>query len=224
MRKFSLKFRQSVESAHISRWITNVMSRGVLDLDLDTRTREENINLPLEIFTCKTIVRLKIGSLIEIAKDASLPALKSLFLHCVWFSGREVETYISACHVLEELTILGETNWGSEQCRKVSCPTLERLTLHCKSSQGSKVSRRITFDTPNLAYLQYRDYVADEYPIVHFGSFVEAMLTLDSMRSISNPKNLIKGLRNVEIFQVQDPVRVYSSSILVGPFDHEFVF
>ena len=59
----------------------NVLIRGILDLDLDTLTKDV-ITMPLEIFTCKTIVKLKLGSLVKFAmvpENAYLPSLKTLF-------------------------------------------------------------------------------------------------------------------------------------------------
>ncbi|EFH54512.1 predicted protein [Arabidopsis lyrata subsp. lyrata] len=71
----------------------------------------------------------------------------------------------------------------------------------------------ITFDTPSLVFLEYVDFVPDEYPFVNFDSLVEAKLDLvltvhhtwngeliiDSDNISSNPTNLLKGLKNVQI-------------------------
>ncbi|KAJ0254602.1 hypothetical protein HA466_0104950 [Hirschfeldia incana] len=191
-----MKIRRSVEPAHINRWMINVLSRGILDLDLDILTIDM-ITMPLEIFTCKTIVNLKLGSLVEVAmvpENATLPSLKTLFLSFVRFSGCKFEALLFACPVLEELTLLG-CPLVARQCLTISCTTLKRLTLSCKGSIASTVPWSLSIDTPRLAYLNYRGYIGDEYPIMNLHSLVEAKLSLESRGSHNerNPMNLFKG-------------------------------
>lgn len=157
IKRFSMKIRQSVEPAHINRWMINVLIRGILDLDLDLDTLTKDvITMPLEIFTCKTIVKLKLGSLVKFAmvpENAYLPSLKTLFLFRVRFSGFEFEALLSACPVLEELTLLG-CPWYARQCLTISCTTLERLTLSCKGAISYSLPWSFSFDTSRLAYCQ----------------------------------------------------------------------
>ncbi|KAG7566524.1 F-box-like domain superfamily [Arabidopsis suecica] len=214
LKKFSLNYRQNVvDSALINPWIRNVLSRGVLDLlDIDIITKSE-FSLPLEVFSCKTLVKLKLGKGFVIAmvpENASLPSLKTLFLDCVRFydhqHGCSFEALVSACHVLEEISIVGEHWEHWKWCRTVSSPTLQRLTIDCEGSNDSIRSdfRSITFDTPSLVYLKYSGFVSDKYPIVNLDALVEVKLTL-ALRKIphnGNPTNLIKGLRNVEIMDL----------------------
>lgn len=183
----------------------NVLIRGILDLDLDTLTKDV-ITMPLQIFTCKTIVKLKLGSLVKFAmvpENAYLPSLKTLFFFRVRFSGCEFEALLSACPVLEELTLLG-CPWYARQCLTISCTTLERLTLSCKGAIAYSLPWSFSFDTPRLAYLNYHGYIGDEYPIVNLHSLVEAKLSLEYRGSPNegNPMNLIEGLRNVEVLDL----------------------
>lgn len=214
LKKFSLKYRQNVvDSALINPWIRNVLSRGVLDLlHIDIITKSE-FSLPLEVFSCKTLVKLKLGKGFGIAmvpENASLPALKTLFLDCVRFydhrHGCSFEALVSACHVLEELAIVGEHWEHWKWCRTVSSPTLQRLTIDCEVSNDSIRSdfRSITFDTPSLVYLKYSGFVSDKHPFVNLDALFEVKLTL-ALRKIphnGNPTNLIKGLRNVEVMDL----------------------
>ncbi|KAH0903615.1 hypothetical protein HID58_043118 [Brassica napus] len=158
------------------------------------------------IFTCKTIVKLKLGSLVKFAmvpENAYLPSLKTLFFFRVRFSGCEFEALLSACPVLEELTLLG-CPWYARQCLTISCTTLERLTLSCKGAIAYSLPWSFSFDTPRLAYLNYHGYIGDEYPIVNLHSLVEAKLSLEYRGSPNegNPMNLIEGLRNVEVLDL----------------------
>ncbi|ESQ44194.1 hypothetical protein EUTSA_v10006462mg, partial [Eutrema salsugineum] len=205
VKKFTLFHRHKSDAYRVNRWICDALNRGVSDLDLYLAL-EYSHSFPLEVFSCKTIVKLKLGTLFGIAmvpENASLPALKTLVLGTIAFYGCAFETLLSACPVLKELTVIGNPwdrkHW--EQCRTVSCPTLERLILKCKDSNAP---RTITFDTPKLVYMDYSDYVAYEYPTLILNSLVEAKLSLymGIYTSTSAPTKLINGLRNVEILNL----------------------
>ncbi|KAG7561375.1 F-box domain [Arabidopsis thaliana x Arabidopsis arenosa] len=212
VKEFTLNYHHDVESAHINLWISNVLSRGVLDhLYLHVLARGRT-PLPLAVFTCKTLVKLKLGRgfvIPMVPESASLPALKSLFLDCIRFDnhGYAFEALLSACRVLEQLLIRGMDFEDWEWCRTVSSATLKRLTISCLGFRGfcDADFKSTTFDTPSLTYLDYASFLPDEYPIVNLDSLVEAKLNLMGMRivtNIRNPTNLIKGLRNVEILDL----------------------
>ncbi|XP_010412860.1 PREDICTED: F-box protein At4g22280-like [Camelina sativa] len=205
LKQFTLKHRQqSVDDAtRVNSLICNVLTRGVLDLNLFIAGKS-NYSLPLEFFTCKTIVNLKLGMGFGIGivpESASLPALKTLFLDHVGFSS-DVQALISACHVLEELTIRVDDclHWK----RTISCPTLQRLIITCQAFKACDPYRakRVTFDTPNLSYLEYCDSVSNEYQAVNLDSLVEAKLTFESWTG--NPQDLFNGLRSVKILELSD--------------------
>lgn len=80
----------------------------------------------------------------------------------------------SCCHVLEELVL--KNVYSDIWNRSVSSNTLKRLTLWC--IQNNKNPDCVSFDTPNLDFLKYSDYVAVKYPKVNFGSLVEASIDL----------------------------------------------
>ncbi|KAL1201720.1 F-box protein [Cardamine amara subsp. amara] len=111
IRNISIKCRTSIDTGHVTRWMSDVLKHGVFNLDIDI-IPEEAILVPLEFFTCKTLVHLKLTRDFEafIPEDVCLPSLKTLFLSSIWFYNRHycvLEKLLSACPVLEELTILG---------------------------------------------------------------------------------------------------------------------
>ncbi|XP_018514478.1 F-box protein At4g22280-like [Brassica rapa] len=81
IKKFSLSCRKGYRT---KLWLRDVLHRGGL-LDLDLRLGIADAGLPCEIFTCKTLVELKLTEFCikELPEDASLPALKKLFLKSV---------------------------------------------------------------------------------------------------------------------------------------------
>lgn len=199
--------------------ISSVLKHGVVNVELSLCVGEE-YSLPSEIFTCKTIVALKLefGFYIDPPEKSFLPALETLSLSGVRFNNHcdcAFKRLLSACPVLVEL-VLREMEWEYwKWSRTVSSPTLERLTIKRENFYGFEGSDfgSITFDTPSLVFLEYYDFVPDEYPFVNLDSLVEAKFDLvlmvdhtwkgevvgDSDTSSSNPTNLLKGLKNVQI-------------------------
>ncbi|KAL1207838.1 F-box protein [Cardamine amara subsp. amara] len=207
IRKISIKCRKSIGSGHVTRWMNEVLKRGVTHLVIDVIAHEEAFLVPLEMFTCDTIVELKLARGFEamIPDDVSLPSLKTLFFHSFHFYNTRycvLGKLLSACPVLEELTICGVMTWQSytsHYCRTLSSTTLKKLTMKCI---GQDHFWDMAFDTPSLVYLEYTDLVPREYPVVNLESLVEAKLDLSLYTGISNPTNLIKGLRNVQVLEL----------------------
>ncbi|KAG7550762.1 Leucine-rich repeat 2 [Arabidopsis thaliana x Arabidopsis arenosa] len=196
--------------------LCNVLKRGVLDLELDINVKEDYI-LPFEVFTCKTLVKLKLGCgfVIDILpKNALLPALKTLILDLVRFDssdGCAFTRLLSASPVLEEL-VINRLNWEHwKGSRFVSSPTLKRVTIRRKEWEPEAWTEfeSVSFDTPSLAYLEYKDVIPYGYPTVNLNSIVEARLTLpreveyDWVNRSADPSNLIKGLKNVETLSIK---------------------
>lgn len=69
------------------RWIRDVLNRGGV-LDLDLRLGIDDAHLPSEIFTCKTLVELKLTGFCikELHEDTFLPDFKKLVLKSVQFN------------------------------------------------------------------------------------------------------------------------------------------
>ncbi|CAL9246813.1 unnamed protein product, partial [Arabidopsis halleri] len=92
IRKFTLKCEGHVDSenyAHLNSCIRHVLKLGVMDLELCI-CGENGYSLPLEVFTCKTVNKLKLGTgfvIDVIPKNALLPALETLILDSIRFSG-----------------------------------------------------------------------------------------------------------------------------------------
>ncbi|AEE79854.1 unnamed protein product [Arabidopsis thaliana] len=206
--------------ADLNRFLCNVLKRGVLKLKLDIWvTLDGRYSLPVEVFTCKTLVELELGSILQIdlvPENALLPALKTLIIDAVQFSdqsGCAFQKLLSSCPVLVELRMLN-VQWEHWQwSRRVSSPTLEKLTMNHRYHFGNTYydMEGITFDTPSLTSLKYYDLPPKSYPTVNLDSLVEATISLtlplhhawtgkharrgDTVPSVTN---LIKGLRNVE--------------------------
>ncbi|XP_019102068.1 PREDICTED: F-box/LRR-repeat protein At3g58980-like [Camelina sativa] len=227
IRNFSLKCRKldlRTQYALVNRCLRNVLKRGVLDLKLSIEA-EQGYSLPLEVFTCKTLVKLELGTGFDIdilPENALLPSLKTLILDSVKFYDRcgcAFQKLLSACPVLVEL-VMREVEWEHwKWSRCVSSPTLERLTISHNLLVDEYELESITFNTPSLTYLDYGDFIPEAYSIVNLDSVVEAKLSIiltvehnwngnfirDDALLTGGPTNLIKGLKNVEILNLSSP-------------------
>ncbi|CAA0387390.1 unnamed protein product [Arabidopsis thaliana] len=211
--RFSLNCRNGIDRECIFRWISNVIERGVSDLDLGGNF-VSNRSMPSSVFVSKSLVKLRIRTenctIIDL-EDVFLPKLKTLDLSSIWF--RDGDTcllkLISGCQVLEDLT-MSDLWWDGYWNRSMSSKTLKRLTVHCSDWDRSPGS--ISFDTPNLVYFEYFDLVADKYEVVNFDSLVEASIGLRMRHHqrahasygdlVVNATNLFMGISNVRILQL----------------------
>lgn len=96
-------------------------------------------------------------------------------------------------------------SWDGYWRRFVSSKTLKRLTLYCQEIDSNPFC--VTFDTPNLVYLEYSDHIAEEYKKLNFDSLVEASIGLQMTSvqyehatygdMVGNATDLILGISNV---------------------------
>lgn len=167
-----------VDLARVTGWILNVLGRGVSDLDLSLL----EYPLPSKIFVSKTLVRLKLGPADELSftmatKHVFLPKLKTLYIDSVVFEERGFGfvKLLDGCPVLEELVLMN-IGWENWKFCTVSIKTLKRLTYLSEDTYENPKS--VSFDTPNLVYLEYSDAIAGKYPKVNLSSLVEAHIGL----------------------------------------------
>ncbi|EYU44917.1 hypothetical protein MIMGU_mgv1a025728mg [Erythranthe guttata] len=113
-------------------WITFAVMRGVQRLNLclqDEETFPEH-NLPVSLFTCKTLVDLRLRNCALIPASGAavcLPRLKILHLVYVEFEADEsLPHLLSGCPVLEEFEMALLCDMV---CCGLSSPTIKRLTL-----------------------------------------------------------------------------------------------
>ncbi|KAL0724665.1 hypothetical protein Bca4012_039264 [Brassica carinata] len=178
LNRFSLNLTDYPDPVHVTVWILHALGRGVLDLDI----RLAEYPLPHEIFVSKTLVRLKLGEGYDVTfstdvEDVLLPKLKTLVIDSVAFEEEGVgfARLLSGCPVLEEL-VLTNMGWENWEFCSVSVATLKKLTVFLDDFDENPNS--VSFDTPNLEYLEYSDNIAREYPEVNFSSLVEVHLGL----------------------------------------------
>ncbi|CAH2064508.1 unnamed protein product [Thlaspi arvense] len=99
---------------------------------------------------------------------------------------------------------------------------------------GSAEPHHVSFDTPNLVYLDYADGLARNYPLVNLDSLVEARLDVGSTRPQMHARdssgryevpwdatNLIMGIHNVQTFHLtSDTIEVIGDFCKTVPVFH----
>ncbi|XP_010413725.1 PREDICTED: putative F-box/FBD/LRR-repeat protein At3g59240 [Camelina sativa] len=216
IKSFSLQCQDGVYPDCVTRWITSVMERGVSDLDLRVTLNWHDDSMPASVFVSNSLVRLRVeagnGVIIHVG-DVFLPKLKTLYLDLVLLTycgfDNALGKLISSCPVLEELVMIN-LSWQGYWRRPFSSKTLKRLTFHCQVIDNNPFT--VTFDTPNLVYLEYSDHIADEYKKLNFDSLVEASIGLQMTSvqyahatngyMVADATDLIMGISNVRILHL----------------------
>ena len=215
IKKFSLTYLVTNNSDVVDerRWISSVVERGVLEVDVTLRPRwlgpvhtdevHGNCFLPYHLFRSKTLVKLRLGTDTNVGKlppDVFLPALKSLFLDTIMFDDQDLsDVLLPGCPMLEELTVVHKTDFYPNY--RISSQTIKKLTVFYCYDFGIDDGSRISFDAPSVVSLNYTDYALYEYPLVNLGSLVKAKLDISySKTNIKRPdlSGLLVGISNVE--------------------------
>ncbi|CAG7871866.1 unnamed protein product [Brassica rapa] len=224
IKKFSLKCKTGIDTDRVNLWICNVLQRGVksLELVLDFHGSDDDnymYFLPDEMFVSTKLVELSLRSEFGVdwsrrGADTFLPMLKTLTFESTWILlCEDLEVFLSAFPVLEEFH-MADIQWP-QMDESVSSQSLRKLTIYASGFRDFRNPKSISFDTPNLVYLEYSDYVAADYPKVNLPDLAEAVLDLklnghdillirapndedDVSLRLRNVWKLITGLRNVQ--------------------------
>ncbi|KAL8031823.1 hypothetical protein ABFX02_13G053700 [Erythranthe guttata] len=159
-------------------WVTFATLRNVQKIDL--RFLSEEDALPRCLFTCKTLVALRLRSCgvipLRVRGAVCLPHLKKLHLIYVRFEADESLIHlISGCPVLAELSI--NLSHGTVY-RNVTSPTVKRLMLNFRSHGNGGRSDRLEINTPALEYLKISDSFSEHNKCGVLNSLVQADINL----------------------------------------------
>ncbi|KAG7559280.1 Leucine-rich repeat 2 [Arabidopsis thaliana x Arabidopsis arenosa] len=203
IKKFSLKchIRKDNEwqKVYVGRLISHVVKRGVLEIELRIKDRGP-YRLPHQLFASKTLVRLSLRLFLgKLPSFVSLPSLKFLYIDAIVVKHEDLLCKLLAgCPVLEELSLL--LKCISIMPNTISSPSLKRLSVHytCRIFNSS-----LSFDLPNLVYLNYSGFSLCDYPQVNLESLIEAKLDFHPPGvAKEDVMNLVMGIRNVEILHL----------------------
>ncbi|XP_039029199.1 F-box protein At4g09920-like [Hibiscus syriacus] len=167
--KFRLKCGKRVDSDRIYGWISVALWRGYKHLDLNITL--DKFTLPGALFTCRTLVTLKldIGFVLDVPKGVHFPNLETLQLNSVeFFNDNSVINLFSSCSSLEDV-VISRCNMKNISSFNISHHFLKKLTILdlCNSSKYW-----LMIDTPNLAYFRYNNCIIAGYSLENLTSIV----------------------------------------------------
>lgn len=116
-------------------WICAVLACNVKELYV-SGSSVKGLELPSNLFTCKTLVVLKLSGefLLNLPFHVSFPSLKTLSLkRVIYVDDFSMQRLFSSCPVLEDLEIDRnrlEDHWGGVLVTSISVPSLKRLTIN----------------------------------------------------------------------------------------------
>ncbi|CAA0326227.1 unnamed protein product [Arabidopsis thaliana] len=207
----------------IGRWINTIVTRKVQHIDvLDDSYGSWEVQLPSSIYTCESLVSLKLcGLTLASPEFVSLPSLKVMDLIITKFADdMGLETLITKCPVLESLTI--ERSFCDEiEVLRVRSESLLRFTHVADSDEGVGEDLVVSIDAPKLEYLRLSDHRVASFILNKPGKLVKA--DIDVVFNLSsenkfNPDDLPKRtmIRNflVGISIIKDMI-IYSSTLEV---------
>ncbi|KAG7534463.1 F-box-like domain superfamily, partial [Arabidopsis thaliana x Arabidopsis arenosa] len=231
LESLSLKFSTApFQCEDIKSWVRFAVSRGVHQLSIAySSDRVRRAVLPIHLYTCKSLVSLKLEEDISlciteyIPRTVCLPSLKNLQLQSVNYSlsnQDHLKRFLSNCPVLENLTLkhINTKRCYSKQMFSVSVPSLQSLSLEIgdvSNFDGYEI------DTPSLRYLKIKDH--DNRPscsIVNMPKLEEAYIdvvfpnTTKLLEPIASIKRLSLCLK---VNSVED---VYTDGIVFNQLEH----
>ncbi|KAG2328913.1 hypothetical protein Bca4012_021471 [Brassica carinata] len=144
---------------NISMWVLTAVSHCLRELEIvyDTCSADQNI-LPSNLFTCKSLVILKLVDeiLLDVPRTVSLPSLKTLKLQRVkYFDDQALQRLLSNCPILEDLVLESRDYDDTTQKLTVVVPSLQSLSLYMP--YGLDIDGFV-IDTPCLKYFKLMDH------------------------------------------------------------------
>ncbi|XP_017641007.1 F-box protein At4g22280-like [Gossypium arboreum] len=200
--KFGFKcWIRMIGSDRFNGWISAAVDRGVKHLDLSTSVLPSST---LPIFTCKTLVSLKLGKyfVLNVPKDVHLPNLKTLHLHSVGFLNDDsVKGLFSGCPHLEDM-VTRKCDLGEIRNFHISHHLLKTLTI--RYSYNS-FQCWLWINAPNLTSLEYYDRLVAGYSMENLQSLTKAVINISACKTFrADATTIFKGICDVPSLVLSD--------------------
>ncbi|KAG7538223.1 F-box-like domain superfamily [Arabidopsis suecica] len=190
----SLGFRLgSLQPEDLKSWVGIAVSRRGRELSicyLYYWDESPQLLLPCSLYTCKSLVTLKLEGekiLVDVPSTVCLPSLKTLQLERVTYSNEDsLRLLLSYCPVLEDLSIVRDEN-DNLRAVVVIVSSLQRLSLEIP---GLCSSDAYVIVTPYLKYFKVVDYRESmSYLIEQLPELEEADIVV-----LQYPENLLESV------------------------------
>lgn len=161
---FRLNGYQTYEVSHVNAWVAASLVCGVQELVLSIRIKKRikestDLVLPRDLFTCRTVVVLRLGNYfgMNVPTSVGMQSLKILHLNGVRFrDDNSIYRLIRGCPVLDELSMVGCVG-RFVRVIHIFAPVLTKLFLqplaYYYGFEIEDATCKIVLDTPALQYL-----------------------------------------------------------------------
>ncbi|XP_059670827.1 putative F-box/FBD/LRR-repeat protein At5g62970 [Cornus florida] len=141
IQKFCLKCNEKTDLFRIYTWISVAIKRGVQELDIHFGSRGQDVDLPISLFTCPTLMVLKLGNEVRFNVPCSsyFRSLRILHVSFEYLDNDWMQNLVRNCPVPEDLSIEGMVpNNNEELIIDFSTPALKSLKLDFDAEEYSK--------------------------------------------------------------------------------------
>ncbi|XP_027165753.1 F-box protein At4g22280-like [Coffea eugenioides] len=222
LRKFRLFVRPCGDNYRLG--IHSLISAALLckvkELDICLMEDETSRLSPPLMFTCKTLVSLKLWKAVDliIPDLVSLPNLK--VMHLIGFKMVDegsIQRFIDCCPLLEELILNFDHLSNMDGVLDISSLLLRKLELGCLEGEFSVVlklthleylefvdygNHKVYLDTPNVKYFKYTGYASDISFVRNMSSLVRATIGLEfNPEEITESSLLVRSQRGFELIK-----------------------
>ncbi|KAI7742258.1 hypothetical protein M8C21_033991, partial [Ambrosia artemisiifolia] len=193
----SKRWSEWVKKASVSSWIDKAVQLNICELDIDVLY----IELPLSLFTCKTLTKLRIAHGLPTLVwecPVNLPSLKTLDIDNPSVNAFEL---IRGCPILESLSFEVIIYEEEEEDYIFNIPTLKRLKLTLQRL-CSCVTKNLVLNVPNLEYLFVGGMLGSLFVLDDLSSLVEASVSFHCIQSDDMYVEFLKGIRGVKSLSI----------------------
>ncbi|KAF5757154.1 putative F-box domain, FBD domain, leucine-rich repeat domain superfamily [Helianthus annuus] len=195
---------KQVKRESVSSWIDKAVRLNVSEIDMQVHSFE----LPISLFTCKTLTKLRINPgnptyrVWECPCPVNLPCLKTLDIAVRHNPFVNVFELIRGCPILESLSLEVFIQMEEEEDYIFNIPTLKRLKLIVQKVYSS-VTKKVVLNVPNLDYLFVGGMLGSLFVMEDLSSLVEASTSFRCLWSDGMWLEFLKGISGVKSLSIK---------------------
>ncbi|XP_059623821.1 putative F-box/FBD/LRR-repeat protein At5g22670 isoform X2 [Cornus florida] len=180
IQKFRLNCKEENDLSRVYTWIGVAIKRGVQELEIDINQGEWDFSCPLSLFTCPTLVVLKLRyglTLSTVPRSVHFKSLRVLHVSFNFPDNGLTQNLFWNCPVLEDLLIEGNGHSNEEVNFDLSTPApLKSCKLDLDLVEGifEYNGNETVINAPTLEYLTLQEDYLPYYVLENLVSLVKA--------------------------------------------------